>query len=76
MGIAHVPYNVDRTMKQLKESVEFKDDKYEKTEIFWGSQLVGKNINGVNCWTMFSVKYVTEAIKTLEEVTRKRNKEY
>ena len=62
-------------MKQLQESVKFKNDKYEKPEIFLGSQLVEKNINGVNCWTMLSTKYVTEAIKTLEEAMRSQDKE-
>ena len=43
--------------------VKLKNDHYGEPEIFLGSQLQLKNINGSECWTITSNKYVTEALK-------------
>ena len=35
----------------------------------------GKNINGSECWTMTSNKYVSEALKTLKITLKEQNKQ-
>ena len=55
--------------------VKLKNDHYGEPEIFLGSQLQWKNINGSECWTMTSNKYVTEAIKTLKGTLKEQNKQ-
>ena len=38
-------------------------------------KLQWKNINGSECWTMTSNKYITEALKTLKITLKEQNKQ-
>ena len=62
-------------MQQIMSQVKLKNDHYGEPEIFLGSQLQWKNINGSECWTMISNKYVTEALKTLKITLKEQNKQ-
>ncbi len=44
-----------------------KQDKIDKPEIYLGAQLQKRSINSQTCWTMSSKKYVTAAVKNVEE---------
>ena len=74
MILLHASHNPDESMQQIMSRVKLKNDHYGELEIFLGSQLQWKNINGSECWTMTSNKYVTEALKTLKITLKEQNK--
>ena len=73
--MTYVSHNTDESMQQIMAWVKLNNDHYGEPEISIGSQLQWKNINGSECWTMTSNKYVTEAIKTLKGTLKEQNKQ-
>lgn len=67
-----VSHDPDVTMKGLQEAVKLKNDKFCPPDSFLGSQLTFKEITGQPCWCMTSNRYITEAIKTLEQSLQKK----
>ena len=54
--LLHASHNPDESMQQIMSRVKLKNDHYGEPEVFLGSQLQWKNINGSECWTMTSNK--------------------
>ena len=50
--LLHVSHNPDESMQQIMSWVKLKNDHYGEPEIFLGSQLQWKNINGSECWSL------------------------
>jgi hypothetical protein len=47
-----------------------KDDKIEEPDIYLGAQLEKGQIEGAECWTMSAEKYVSAAVKNVEEALK------
>ena len=55
------------TLGALKMTFTLKDNKIEEPEMYLGAQLGKIDVDGVSCWTMSAEKYVTAAVKNVEE---------
>ncbi|KAI2506381.1 Reverse transcriptase (RNA-dependent DNA polymerase) [Fragilaria crotonensis] len=61
-----VSHDPKATMLGLQTTFKLKDDKVEKPEMYLGAELCEKILNGVECWTMSSEKYVKAAVAAVE----------
>ena len=61
--ISHDP---KATMTGLQTTFKLKDDKVEKPEMYLGAELCERVLNGIECWTMSSEKYVKAAVVAVE----------
>jgi hypothetical protein len=61
--ISHDPAT---TMDQIQEEFKFKNNEVASPDFYLGAKLERKVINGVDCWTMASDKYVNAAIENVE----------
>ena len=52
---------------QKKDRVKFKNGKIAEPEMYLGGRLCKKNLNGINCWTISSIEYLSSVIKNVEE---------
>jgi hypothetical protein len=62
----------ETTLNALKTTFTLKDNKIEPPEMYLGAQLGKLDVDGVSCWTMSAEKYVTAAVKNVEEALSKR----
>ena len=61
-----VSHDPKATMMGLQTTFKLKDDKVEKPEMYLGAELCERVLNGVECWTMSSEKYVKAAVTAVE----------
>jgi hypothetical protein len=61
-----VSHDPKATMSGLQATFKLKDDKVEKPDMYLGAELCEKILNGVECWTMSSEKYVKAAVAAVE----------
>jgi hypothetical protein len=65
----------DLIMMSIQERFKLKGDKYGPPTSYLGAQSSKMtNVNGTQCWTQSSDKYVEESFKTVEEFLRSRNR--
>ncbi len=60
------------TLNALKTTFTLKDNKIESPEMYLGAQLGKLDVDAVSFWTMSAEKYVTAAVKNVEEALSKR----
>jgi hypothetical protein len=70
LAVSHDPM---KTMKGIQKDFKLKDDKIAPPDMYLGSQLEKKVIDGESCWTMTSEKYVKAAVANVEEKLAKTN---
>jgi hypothetical protein len=63
----------DLIMKSIQERFKLKGDKYGPPTSYLGAQLSKMTIvNGTECWTQSSDKYIEESVKTVQEFLRSK----
>jgi hypothetical protein len=55
------------TMSGLQAPFKLKDNKVEKPDMYLGAELCENILNGVECWTMSSEKYIKAAVTAVED---------
>lgn len=53
-----ISYDTDRVMKQIDEKLDFKDNKWNEADMYLGTKISKKNIEGTTLWTMSSHDYL------------------
>jgi hypothetical protein len=64
--IFSISHDTARTMDAIQEEFKFKNDEVAVPDVYLGAKLEKKVMNGVECWTMASDKYVNAAIQNVE----------
>jgi Reverse transcriptase (RNA-dependent DNA polymerase) len=59
--------NPKQAMDQIQELFKFKNDEVKTPDMYLGAKLEKRLINGVVCWTMSSLQYVSAAIDNVEK---------
>ena len=61
--ILSISHDSESSLRGLQSTFKLKDDKVEEPEMYLGAQLGKMQIDGADCWTMSSDKYVSAAVK-------------
>ncbi len=71
--ILAISVDPDGILKEIQSRFKFKNDKIETPSNYLGAKLEVKEMNGYQCWTISSVKYVKAAIQSVEESLKKKS---
>ena len=58
-------------MEEIKRTLKFKNNKMVEPDFYLGATIKKKELNGHTVWTMSSQEYVRNAIKTVEDQSKK-----
>ena len=59
-------------LEGLKSTFTLKDNKIEVPDMYLGAMLDQMDVDGIQCWTMSTGKYVAESVKTVEDALAKK----